>query len=555
MRGREAIWDSLIDLGVETVFGYPGGAVISLYDAMPTAIHHVLVRHEQGAAMAADGYARATGRLGVCVATSGPGALNLVSGLANAFLDSVPVLAITGQVSTAQLGRDAFQETDVFGATMSLTKHNYLVNRVDDLPRVLNEAAYIAQAGRKGPVLVDVPRDVMDAEVPEGADSTPRLPGYRPRQRGHPAQMERAARTLAAAGRPVILAGGGVKWSGASPLLVRLAQKTGAPVATTLMGLGTMPAGHPLFLGMMGMHGTPAANGAVQECDVLLSLGVRFSDRVTGARESFAPSAQIIHVDVDPAELGKNVPAHIPIVGDIRHVLEDLLPLVPEKRHDEWVSRVNSMKRPGADDGTAVRTIMALAAATEGLARSDDLIVVTDVGQHQMWVAQHYPFYHPGTLITSGGLGAMGYGLPAAVGAALGCPRKTVVLVTGDGSLQMNVQELATVVQERLPVKIVLLDNTSLGMVRQWQEMFFGGNLVAVSLRGPDWVALARAYGLAAWRAGSPTEVEDGLASLLRNPGPGLLHCPVPPEENVLPMVPPGESISRIIVESRGGAT
>ncbi|MEW6547335.1 MAG: biosynthetic-type acetolactate synthase large subunit [Bacillota bacterium] len=548
MTGAQFLWSSLVEHGVEVIFGYPGGAVIPVYDVLPPSIRHVLVRHEQAAAMAADGYARATGRLGACIATSGPGALNLLCGLTNAFLDSVPVLAVTGQVPTGQLGRDAFQETDIFGATMPLTKHNYLVSRVEDLPRVLNEAIYLAQAGRKGPVLVDLPRDVAEGEVPAGVDATPRLPGYKPRRDGHPAQVARAAEALASARRPLLLSGGGVKWAEAGPLVVGLAEKAGLPVASTLMGLGTMPADHPLFLGMIGMHGTVAANRAVQECDVLLALGVRFSDRVTGKREAFAQGAQVIHVDVDPAELGKNVPAHIPIVGDVGRVLEALIPLVPERRNDEWLAQVGSFRCRAGQDGMGVRVVRALASATGDLARQGRLVLVTDVGQHQMWVAQHYPFYHPRTLLTSGGLGAMGYGLPAAVGAQVGCPDKTVVLVTGDGSLQMNLQELATVKQEQLPIKIVLLDNGSLGMVRQWQDMFFGGNLVAVSLQGPDWLALAQAYGIRAWRVTDPGELEDGLSALLAEPGPGLLHCLVPADEKVLPMVPAGEPLARIIV-------
>ncbi|MEW6397856.1 MAG: biosynthetic-type acetolactate synthase large subunit [Bacillota bacterium] len=548
MIGAEVLWNSLREHGIEVIFGYPGGAVIPVYDVLPRSLRHVLVRHEQAAAMAADGYARATGRLGACVATSGPGALNLLCGLTNAFLDSVPVLAITGQVPTGQLGRDAFQETDVFGATMPLTKHNYLVSRVEDLPRILNEAVYLAQAGRKGPVLVDLPRDVAEAEVPAAVDAAPRLPGYKPRRDGHPAQVARAAEVLASARRPLLLVGGGVNRAEAAPLAVRLAEKGGFPVASTLMGLGTVPADHPLFLGMVGMHGTVAANRAVQECDVLLALGARFSDRVTGKREAFAAEAQIIHVDVDPAELGKNVPAHIPIVGDAGRVLEALIPLVPERRRQEWVDQVDSFRSPAGQDGMGARTVRALAQATADAARRGDLILVTDVGQHQMWVAQHYPFYHPRTLLTSGGLGAMGYGLPAAVGAQVGCPGKTVVLVTGDGSLQINLQELATVRQENLPIKIVLLDNGSLGMVRQWQDMFFDGNLVAVSLQGPDWVALAGAYGIKAWRCGDPGELEEGLSALLAEPGPGLLHCLVPPDEKVLPMVPAGEPLARIIV-------
>ncbi|MGE5485767.1 MAG: biosynthetic-type acetolactate synthase large subunit [Ignavibacteriales bacterium] len=553
MTGGETLWNSLIDHGIEVVFGYPGGSVLSVYDVLPRELRHVLVRHEQAAAMAADGYARATGRLGVCVATSGPGALNLLTGVTNAFLDSCPVLAITGQVPTVQLGRDAFQETDVFGVTMPLTKHNYLVSRVEDLPRVLNEAIHLAQAGRRGPVLVDLPSDVAMAEVPDGVNAAPHLPGYRPRRDGHPPQIARAAETLGAAARPVILAGGGTRWAGAAPLVLRLAEKANIPVASTLMGLGAIPAGHPLFLGMIGMHGTVAANRAVQECDVLLALGTRFSDRVTGKRDAFAPLGQIIHVDVDPAEVGKNVPAHIPIVGDVARVLEALIPLVPGRENGKWLSRIAGFKGPAGPDGLAVQIIRSLARVTEGLARRDRLILVTDVGQHQMWVAQQYPFYHPRTLVTSGGLGAMGYGLPASVGAQIGCPDKTVALVTGDGSLQINIQELATVAQEGLPIKIVLLDNGTLGMVLQLQDLFCGGHRVAVSIQGPDWVALARAYGLKAWRASGLEEAEEGLSALFAESGAGLLHCIISPDEKALPMVPPGEPLTRIVSEWRGG--
>ncbi|HHY95707.1 MAG TPA: biosynthetic-type acetolactate synthase large subunit [Firmicutes bacterium] len=549
MIGAEALWQSLRSHDIDVIFGFPGGAVIPVYDVMPkSGIRHVLVRHEQAAAMAADGYARATGRLGACIATSGPGAMNLLCGLANAFLDSVPVLAITGQVPTGQLGRDAFQETDVFGATMPLTKHNYLLARAADLPRVINEAVYLAQAGRKGPVLVDLPRDVAEAEVPEDVDTTPRLPGYRPRLDGHPAQLARAADALASARRPFILAGGGVKWAGASPWLRRLAEKMQVPVGSTLMGLGCFPADHPLYLGMVGMHGSVAANRAVQECDVLLALGVRFSDRVTGKRDEFATGAQLIHVDVDPTELGKNVPAHVPIVGDVGRVLRSLLNLVPERPAGDWVEQVASFRAEPALDGMGVETVKALARATSDLARQDRLVLVTDVGQHQMWVAQHFPVYHPRTLLTSGGLGAMGYGLPAAVGAQIGCPDKTVVLVTGDGSFQINLQELATVKQEGLPLKIVLLDNGSLGMVLQWQDMFYGRNRVAVSLTGPDYALLAQAYGLSAWEVSEPSELEGALGELLAHPGPGLVRCRVSPDEKVLPMVPAGQPLARIIV-------
>ncbi len=553
MIGAEVLWNCLRQAGVEVIFGYPGGAVMPVYDVLPASIRHVLVRHEQAAAMAADGYARATGRLGVCIATSGPGALNLLCGLANAFLDSVPVLAITGQVSTTLLGRDAFQETDVFGATMSVTKHNYLVSRAHDLPRVLNEAIYLAQTGRKGPVLVDLPRDVAQAELPPGVDSAPRLPGYKLQREDNSAQVHRAAEALAAASRPLLLVGGGIKWARAGPLVLELAEKAELPVASTLMGLGTVPADHPLYLGMIGMHGAVAANRAVQECDLLLALGVRFSDRTTGKREAFAPRALLIHVDVDAAELGKNVPADIPIVGDVGCVLRSLSSLVPERRRPEWLARVCSFPVAPGRQGVGVRAVRALARATADLARRGDLILVTDVGQHQMWVAQHYPFYHPRTLLTSGGLGAMGYGLPAAVGAQVGCPDKTVVLVTGDGSLQMNLQELATIVQEKLPIKILLLDNRSLGMVRQWQEMFFQGNLKAVFLRGPDWTTIAAAYGIKAWRCTDPADLEDALDQLLSEHGPGLLHCPVPAEEKVLPMVPVGEPLDRMILSWRRG--
>lgn len=552
MTGGEALWKSLMDHGVGVVFGYPGGAVLSAYDVLPRALRHVLVRHEQAAAMAADGYSRATGRLGVCVATSGPGALNLLSGLANAFMDSVPLLAVTGQVPTAQLGRDAFQETDIFGTTMPLTKHNYLVSRIDELPRALNEAIYIAQAGRKGPVLVDLPSDVLQAEVPEKVDAAPRLPGYRPRRDGHPPQIARGAEVLASAERPMLLVGGGAKWSGAAPLVMRLLEKANIPVASTLMGLGVVPASHPLYLGMIGMHGTVAANTAVQECDALLALGVRFGDRVTGKRDSFTPLSQVIQVDVDPAEIGKNIPVHIPIVGDISRVLETLIPLVPRKKNQRWVDRVTSMEEP-VGDGVGVEAIRSLGRITGEMARRDKLILVTDVGQHQMWVAQHYPFYHPRTMITSGGLGIMGYGLPAAIGAQIACPEKTVVLVTGDGSLQMNVQEMATAIQEGLPIKIVLLDNKSLGLVLQLQDLYCNGNRVAVSIEGPDWVALAGAYGFKAWRANGPGDLEDGLSALFAEKGPALLHCAISAEEKVLPAVPPGEPLTHMIKEWRGG--
>ena len=552
--GARILVECLVHEGTEVVFGIPGGVTLPLYDALCDAkIRHVLTRHEQGAIHAADGYARAAGRVGVVMATSGPGATNLVTGLANAAMDSVPLVAITGQVATTLLGTDSFQEADTTGITLPVTKHSYLVRDVRDLPRVVREAFHIAATGRPGPVLIDLPRDVAGARAVYRPVETVELRGYRPTQSGHPIQIQRAAAALAGAHRPLLCAGGGVLGARAWAEFRQLAELADAPVVATLMGLGTVPADHPAFLGMIGMHGAVAANHAVQNCDLLVGVGMRFDDRATGRTDGFAPRARIVHVDVDPAEVGKNVGVHIPVVGDAQRVLTALVAascgLAQADRSGWW----QTIRRWQADQppayalrpGSVVpqQVVEEISRQTEGNA-----LVVTDVGQHQMWTAQFYRFRRPRSFITSGGLGAMGYGLPAAVGAQVAAPGETVVLITGDGSLQMTLQELATVATERLPIKVFIINNRYLGMVRQWQQMFYANRYSQVDLGElPDWVTLAAAYGIPAWRVERPEQVEPVVATALASPGPALVDVKVHPEENVFPMVPAGARLDEML--------
>jgi acetolactate synthase-1/2/3 large subunit len=552
LSGAQIVCESLVREGVDVVFGYPGGTVIRIYDSLPDyALRHVLVRHEQAAAHAADGYARATGKVGVCFATSGPGATNLVTGIATAYLDSSPIVAITGQVATDFIGKDAFQEVDVTGITLPITKHNYLVTDVRELPRVMKEAFYIARSGRPGPVLIDITKDAQQAEVEFEYPSTVNLPGYKPTIHGHQGQIRQAAQIINQADRPLIFSGHGVTLSGAQKEIQDLAETAHAPVITTLLGIGSFPRTHPLCLGMSGMHGEAYANYAIQHADLLIAVGMRFDDRITGKIRTFAPQAKVIHIDIDPAEIGKNVHVDLPVVGDVRHVLQSLNPRLEQAEHSDWLAQVGEWRQE-----TESRDILhqegdllippyimrQLWHLTEGNA-----LMVSDVGQNQMWEAQYYLHDKHRSLITSGGLGTMGYSLPAAIGVQVGCPDEEVWVTVGDGGIQMTIQELATVVQESLPLKIAIINNGYLGMVRQWQQLFFGRRYSGTPITGPDYLKLADAYGIQGFRV---TEKEDVIPVLERArqiDGPVLIDFHVEGEENVYPMVPAGESISEML--------
>jgi acetolactate synthase I/II/III large subunit len=554
--GAEIVWECLLREGVDVVWGYPGGAALPLFDAWAKypQIHHVLVRHEQAAAHAADGYARATGKVGVCVATSGPGATNLVTGIATAMLDSVPMVALTAQVASSVVGTDAFQEVNITGITLTITKHNYLVRRVEDVARTLREAFFLAGTGRPGPVLVDLPKDVLfaagDFVYPERATR----PGYRPVIHGHPHQVARAAKVIEQAKRPVIIAGHGVHTAQAWAELQRFAEKLDAPVVPTLLGLSCLPAGHPLHLGMAGMHGVAWANLAVQKSDLLIVLGMRMDDRFTGSLQHFAPQAKVVQIDIDPAEIGKRVPVLVPIVGDLRLCLQSLAENLPEQKHEEWLAQIAAWR---ADHPLVVgqgklppqEVIRTLHRATGGRAP-----VVSDVGQHQMWVAQHYEFENLNRFFTSGGLGTMGYSLPAALGVQAAFPGEPVWVVVGDGSFQMNLQELATIAQERLPIKVVIMNNGYLGMVRQWQELFHGARYIGTPIQGPDFVPLAATFGIPGRRVDAAGELEAAFREARQTAGPFLLDCRVDEDENVYPMVAPGEGNTNFVEDPRGYA-
>jgi acetolactate synthase-1/2/3 large subunit len=554
MNGAQILIASLEQEGVEVIFGYPGGQVIPVYDALYDArIRNILVRHEQGAVHAAEGYARSTGKTGVCLATSGPGATNLVTGIADAYMDSTPLVAITGQVPTSLLGGDSFQEADITGITIPITKHNYLVKDVKDLPRVVKEAFYIASTGRPGPVLIDLPKDInlqtAKFEYPETLD----LPGYKPNYIGNARQVKEAAEAMQKAERPVLYVGGGAVTSGACDELRRLAEKMAIPVTTTLMGMTAFPAGHPLYLGMLGMHGTAYANFAVCEADLLIAVGTRFDDRVTGKLERFAPEAAVIHIDIDPAEIGKNVPVRIPIVGDVKMVLEMLLDRVKGRANPKWLAKIDGWKRdyPLRYEASAglkpQRVIEELHRLTGG-----EAVICTEVGQHQMWTAQYYPFSRPRSLVTSGGLGTMGFGFPAAIGAQVGNPDRLVVDIAGDGSFQMNIQELGTAVANQIPVKVIILNNFYLGMVRQWQEFFFNRRYSGTVMEhNPDFVKIAEAYGATGFRITRVEDLTQTLQRALAAPGPVVVDCQVEREENVLPMVPAGGPIDEMIGVNR----
>jgi len=550
--GARTLIEALQREGVDTIFGYPGGVVLPIYDELyDSSIRHILVRHEQAAAHAADGYARASGRVGVCLATSGPGACNLVTGIATAYMDSIPIVALTGQVPTGLLGNDAFQESDITGITMPITKHNYLVKDAGDLDRTIQEAFYIARTGRPGPVLIDLPKDVTTGEV-KGGGAAPGevcLRGYQPTYQGHVRQIDKALDLVVQAERPLIYAGGGVVLSGASAELLEFAQTTAIPVTTTLMGLGAVPGDHPLSLGMLGMHGTQSANYAVTECDLLLAVGVRFDDRVTGRIGTFAPNAAVIHIDIDPAEIGKNKPVDVPIVGDVKAVLQAFLRRM-QKRGDttNWVARTNAWKAQypltyREDDHLRPQyVIRELSDILKG-----EAIITSEVGQNQMWTALYYCFKKPRTWITSGGLGTMGYGFPAAIGAHFARPDVPVVDVAGDGSFQMNIQELGTVAHYRIPVKVMILNNMYLGMVRQWQELFYDRRYSYTELPPVDFVKIAHAYGVEGMRVDEKAGVREAIETALATDGPFVLDFRVEREENVFPMVPAGAAINEMI--------
>jgi len=556
LKGTDIFIKYLKEEGVEVIFGYPGGSALPIYDALYDAdIRHVLVRHEQGAAHAADAYARATGKVGVCLATSGPGATNLVTGIANAYMDSVPMVAFTGQVAVPLLGKDAFQEVDITGITLPITKHNYLVKDTRDLARVIKEAFFIARTNRPGPVLVDLPRDVMTGEIEFSEENVKMsLRGYRVLKSPNAGQVVLAAKAIEEAKRPLIYAGGGVISSDAAPELRELAEKMEIPVTTTLMAMGSFPATSHLYLGMLGMHGTRYANYAVSECDLLIAIGARFDDRVTGNLASFAPHAQVIHIDIDAAEIGKNVQSHIPIVGDVKQVLREIIHRLKARPvRTEWHELIDRWKEdfpltysePPEDDSIMPQYVIEkIYDITDGKA-----IITTEVGQHQMWTAQYYKFVHPRTFITSGGLGTMGFGLPAAIGAQIGCPDRKVINIAGDGSIQMNIQELCTAVEQRLPIVICILNNQFLGMVRQWQQLFYQGrySYTDISLQ-PDFVRLAEAYGAIGMRVTKMSEVEPALRkALAETERPVMIDFRVAREANVFPMVPPGESLQNML--------
>lgn len=563
LTGSEILVECLLREGVDCIFGYPGGAILPFYDALYDApIRHVLVRHEENAAFAAAGYAWATGRVGVCCATSGPGATNLTTGLVNALMDSVPIVALTGQVATKLIGSDAFQEADTFGITRPATKHNYLVKSIADLPRIVHEAFYIASTGRPGPVVIDLPKDVLQDRSYYTPVNEIHLPGYKVHLEGHMGQIRRAAQMIWEAQRPLVYAGGGIIASGASEELRQLVELIDAPAVLTLMGLGGLPGSHPNFISMPGMHGSYAANMAMTHTDLLIAVGVRFDDRVTGRLSAFAPHAKVIHIDIDPAEIGKNRAADLPIVGDAKRVLRKLLKVLEEQApamasrnagaRREWWQQIRTWQREhplepkfSSEEIMPQHLMVEIDRLSQGKA-----IICADVGQHQMWAAQFIRFEQPRHWINSGGLGSMGFGLPAAIGAQFARPDKLVIALVGDGGFQMSIPELATVVSYGLPIKIIVVNNGYLGMVRQWQDLFYNNRLCAVQMSGfPDAEKLAAAYGFKGRTINRPDELRPALEEAIREPGPYLLNVQVAPYENVYPMVPAGGAISEMILE------
>ena len=549
--GAQILCESLVREGVEVIFGLPGGAVLPFYDTLLQypQLRHILVRHEQGAAHAADGYARATGKVGVCVATSGPGATNLVTGIANACLDSSPIIAITGQVVRPFIGKDAFQEVDITGITVPITKHNYLVLDTAKIAKTVKEAFFIAQTGRPGPVLIDIPRDVFQESAefvyPDKVD----LLGYKLTLQGHPTQIKRGAELINTARKPVIIAGRGVIISGAYAELKELAEKAQIPVITTLLGISCFPENHILSLGMLGMHGMAYANIAVTNADLVVAIGMRFDDRATGKVSAFAPEARIIHIDIDPAEIGKNVRVDVPIVGDVKNVITALNKQIVPNEHMDWLRQVEQWRQEhpsteirDCDELLPQYVVRQIYEATQGNAT-----IVTGVGQNQMWSAQHFVYTKPNSLISAGGLGTMGFELPGAIGVKIGRPQETVWCIAGDGGFQMTIQELATAVQENVAIKIAIINNGFLGMVRQWQELFYGRRYVATPLWGPDFVKIAEAYGIPGLKVKNKREVIPAIEKAMEHLGPFLIDFVVEPEENVFPMVPPGATLAEVI--------
>jgi len=551
MKGAKILIESLLKENVKVIFGYPGGSVLPIFDELYEApIRFILIRHEQAAAHAADGYARATGKVGVCLATSGPGATNLTTGIATAYMDSIPIVAITGQVRTNLIGNDAFQEADVTGISRPITKHNYLVKDVRDLTRIIREAFYIASTGRPGPVLIDIPVDVQQKDTDFVWPQEINIRGYKPTYFGHPGQIKKAAKFISKSKKPILYIGGGVITSGASKEVIQLAEKINAPVVLTLMGLGAFPIEHKLCLGMLGMHGTAYANHAVMQSDLIIAIGARFDDRVTGRIDAFAPNAKIIHIDIDPSSISKNIKVDIPIVGDAKNVLIKLIEEI-KKLPDtsDWIKTVETLKKKYPlvykRDGSGIKPQYVIE-ELYNLAKKDT-IITTEVGQNQMWAAQWYKYSIPRTFISSGGLGTMGFGFPASIGAKVAYPDRDVICIAGDGSFQMNIQELATCVCNKINVKVFILNNGYLGMVRQWQELFYKKRYSYTCIYNPDFVKVAEAYGAVGIRVKEKDEVKEAIKKALSIEAPVIVDVHIEPEENVYPMVPAGEAIDRMI--------
>lgn len=553
MSGAQMVVECFQRLGVDTIFGYPGGAILPLYDALyGSGIEHILTRHEQAAIHAAEGYARATGKVGTVLATSGPGATNLVTGIADACMDSVPLVILTGQVATAMLGKDAFQEADVFGITLPITKHNVQVRDAADLPRILHEAYHIARTGRPGPVLIDLPKDICTQRSAFCDPGPVSLRGYQPHTEPNALQIERIRSAIAESKRPLLYIGGGIVHAEAASEVLALAGGAGIPVVSTLMGIGAFPPDHPLYLGMLGMHGTYAANQAVYHCDLLIALGVRFDDRVTGKLERFSPLSKKIHIDIDPAEIGKNLTIDYPMVADVKKALHALLERCPQPDVEDWYGMVRGWYREhplqySQDLAGPLKPQFVIDLCSR--MTNGEALVTTEVGQHQMWAAHFYQARCPRSFISSGGLGTMGFGFPAAMGVQIAKPDATVICIAGDASFQMNIQELQTIAERNLPVKVFILNNGYLGMVRQWQEMFYENRLSESRIGSPDFVKVAEAYGVRGWRASTAEAAEQAMAEALAHPGPAVVDFQVAEEENVFPMVPPGQGNIDMIVK------